>query len=110
MKALYVIACCVLVAAIACQLNSLRHAAHSMTVLAKAASVGEAESVAAKQEADADARDCDRSSLAGMVLAALGVVLWIGSWAAGRQHNKRLTHVWMLVLLIAYAALFVMRV
>ena len=110
MKALYIIAYCMLVAAIACQLNSLRHAGHSAMGLAKAASVGEAESVAARQEADADARRCDRYALAGIVLAALGVVLWVGCWTAGKRVNKRLTPVWLVVLLIAYAALFVMRV
>ncbi len=105
MKALYIIACCMFIAAIACQLNALRHAGQAATVLAKAVSADESGRAAANQEADASGRIHRKYSVAGMSAALLGAASWVGSWTEGRRTTRRLTPVWPLVLLIAYVML-----
>jgi hypothetical protein len=110
MKALYIIACCMFLAAIACQLKALGHAGHSTTVLAEAASLDESGRAMARQQADASLRIATTYSLAGVVTAGLGIALWAGSRIRGRRATGRLTPVCPLVLLIAYVMLSLVMV
>ncbi len=105
MKALYIIACCMFIAAIACQVNASRHVGDALAVRAKALSADESGRAVAKQEGDASLAIAKKYTLAGAYAAVLGIVLWVGSWIKGRRTARRLTPVWPLVLLIAYVML-----
>ena len=104
MKALYIIACVLLIVAIAVEVNAKRHYFAAAQVHAKSAGLSTERQ--AKQDADASIRVGGRFSTAGLIMAGLGVVSWVASNAKGRKG----TPVLPVVLLAAYALIFFIMV
>ena len=104
MKALYLLASCLLVAAIvACLCGKGYYSKAAQTIaIAYTASQGQVAHELAEKRAHA-AIDTGRSyEGAGLVLAALGLVSWVQSWIKSKAMGRRLTPVPLVILLIVY--------
>jgi hypothetical protein len=108
MRTAYGIACCLLLLAVGLDLSSKRCYA--------TASVSRAECAKANQDRWDSIRASshraivlgDNLALGGMIAAGSGIVCWIVSGVLQRKASKRITPVPSLVLLAAYAMLFLM--
>ena len=110
MKALYVLACCSFLAAILCDLCAKRQFSASAVGVARSVALGEPEQASARQEADAARHTGSGLALAGLFAAGLGVASWAVSMVQAVRLGKRLTPVIPLILLIAYAMLYLLMV
>jgi len=105
MKPLYIIACCLFLAAIALDITAKRHFSAATRALAKSAGRGQLEKAQAWDKADAAVQVGSRFGFAGLVAAGLGLGSWFASFAKGKRQGKRLTPVIPLSLLIMYVML-----
>ena len=110
MKILYILACCLLVSAVALDISGKNQYSFSARGRARSLKAQPAEQERIKQESQAALAIGNRLALAGMVAAVGGLVLWIASAIVGRMQERRLTPVLPLVLLAAYVLLFFMCV
>ena len=102
MKTLYVIACCLFLAAIVSDVTSKRHYATAAIGRAKSINLSDFERKTASDKSHAEVQIGTRFGITGMVAAGLGAAAWIASFTSGRRKGRRLTPVIPLILCVAY--------
>jgi hypothetical protein len=101
-KLMYLIACCLFLAAIASNWSAERHYATAAITTAKSTKLDEFERNAAMHRPNAEIQIGARLGIAGLFAACLGVVAWVGSFTIGRRRGKRITPVIPLILCCTY--------
>jgi hypothetical protein len=106
MKALYLLASCLLVAAIvACLCGKGYYSKAAQTIaIAYSANQGQAARELAQERAHAAIGTGHCYEGAGLGLAALGLVSWVQSWIKSKVMGRRLTPVPLVTLLVLYLA------
>jgi hypothetical protein len=106
MKVFYIVACVLLVLAIACEVLAINAAAHGSQMLAAAAARDRQVDDKARNEASRYAHISDSFSSASAILAFLGFASWVYSYARGYRWRPVIP----VVPLIIYMAVFFVAV
>ncbi len=110
MKTLYVIACCLFLAAIVLDGYGKHYASTAAQISAKAVEASESDRAFARQESDAGLHKCALLNGLGMVTAAAGLPVWLASLILAKRRGKRMSPVLPLVLFVGYLLLFCVMV
>ena len=102
MKTLYIIACCLFLAAIACDETCKNYYTTAMVIRAKSMRFSDLEKAKAIALADTKGRIGLGFGLTGLLTAGIAVVAWIMSAIKGGRAGKRLTPVIPLILCVVY--------
>ena len=110
MRILYIVACCLLMAAVVLDIAGKNRFSFAARCRAKSLMAEPPKEGRIKQESNAALAVGNRLATGGMVAAAGGLLVWIASAIVGRNQERRLTPVLPLGLLAAYVLLFLVCV
>jgi hypothetical protein len=110
MKTLHIMACCLFLAAIVADFGGKSYYSTAATTLAKAVAAGRTDDATARVEANAALSTGNRLTSLGMVIATIGLAVWLTSIILGRRQGRRMSPVVPLVMFAAYVLLFLLMV